>query len=135
VHKNDPEKISELLKTAKTIAVVGLTDSPMRPSFGVSEYMQAHGYKIIPVNPNITEWLGHKAHPSLLDVPEKVDMVNIFRRSEAVPEVVEQTIRIKAPAIWMQEGVIHEEAAKRAEDEGILVVMDLCILKEHRKRR
>jgi uncharacterized protein len=135
VHKNDSQKIGELLKTAKTIAVVGLTDSAMRPSFGVSEYMRAHGYKIIPVNPNITEWLGEKSYPSLLDVPEKIDIVDVFRRSDAVPEVVEQAIQIKAPAIWLQEGVIHEAAAKRAEDEGLFVVMDLCILKEHRKRR
>jgi predicted CoA-binding protein len=135
VHKNDHEKIGELLKTAKTIAVVGLTDSAMRPSFGVSEYMRAQGYKIIPVNPNIMEWLGHKAYASLLDIPEKVDIVDVFRRSDAVPEVVEQAIQIKAPAIWLQEGVIHEQATKRAEDEGIFVVKDLCILKEHRKRR
>ena len=135
MHKNDPQKIGELLKTAKTIAVVGLTDSAMRPSFGVSEYMRAQGYKIIPVNPNITEWLGEKSYPSLLDVPEKIDIVDVFRRSDAVPEVVEQAITIKAPSIWLQEGVIHEAAAKRAENEGIFVVMDLCILKEHRKRR
>jgi hypothetical protein len=135
VHKNDPNKIGELLKTAKTIAVVGLTDSAMRPSFGVSEYMRAQGYKIIPVNPNIKEWLGHKAYASLLDVPEKVDIVNIFRRSDAVPEIVEQAIQMKAPAIWMQEGVIHERAAQRAQEVGIFVVMDLCILKEHRNRR
>lgn len=135
MHKNDPQKIGELLKTAKTIAVVGLTDSAMRPSFGVSEYMRAQGYKIIPVNPNITEWLGEKSYPSLLDVPEKIDIVDVFRRSDAVPEVVEQAIKIKAPSIWLQEGVIHEAAAKRAEKEGIFVVMDLCILKEHRKRR
>ena len=135
MHKNDPQKIGELLKTAKTIAVVGLTDSAMRPSFGVSEYMRAQGYKIIPVNPNITEWLGEKSYPSLLDVPEKIDIVDVFRRSDAVPEVVEQAIKIKAPSIWLQEGVIHEAAAKRAENEGIFVVMDLCILKEHRKRR
>lgn len=131
--RNDPAKIAELLKTAKTIAVVGLTDSAMRPSFGVAEYMQAHGYKIIPVNPNIDEWLGHKAYASLLDVPEKIDIVDVFRRSEAVPEVVEHAIQIKAPAIWLQEGVIHEQAAQRARDAGIFVVMDLCILKEHRK--
>ncbi len=134
MHKNDPAKITELLESAKTIAVVGLTDSAMRPSFGVSEYMQAQGYKIIPVNPNITEWLGHKAYASLLDVPEKVDIVDVFRRSEAVPEVVEQAIQIKAPAIWLQEGVTHEQAAQRAREAGMLVVMDLCILKEHRRR-
>jgi predicted CoA-binding protein len=132
---SDLVKITELLHTAKTIAVVGLSDSAMRPSFGVSEYMRAHGYRIIPVNPTIKEWLGEKAYPSLLDVPEKVDIVDVFRRPDAVPQVVEQAIQIKAPAIWLQEGVIHEEAAQRARNAGIFVVMDLCILKEHRKRR
>lgn len=131
----ESDRISELLKTAKTIAVVGLTDSPLRPSYGVSQYMQSHGYRIIPVNPNITEWMGEKAYPSLLDVPEKVDIVDVFRRSDAVPEVVDQAIQIKAPAIWLQEGVIHEEAAEKARQAGIFVVMDLCILKEHRKQR
>lgn len=131
----EAEQITELLKTAKTIAVVGLTDSPLRPSYGVTQYMRSQGYRIIPVNPNISEWEGEKAYSSLLDVPEKFDIVNIFRRPDAVPEVVEQTIQIKAPAIWMQEGVVHEEAAERARQAGILVVMDLCILKEHRRRR
>lgn len=131
----EAEQITELLKTAKTIAVVGLTDSPLRPSYGVTQYMRSQGYRIIPVNPNISEWEGEKAYSSLLDVPEEVDIVNIFRRPDAVPEVVEQTIQIKAPAIWMQEGVVHEEAAERARQAGILVVMDLCILKEHRRRR
>ena len=130
----EAERITELLKTAKTIAVVGLTDSPMRPSYGVSHYMQSRGYRIIPVNPNITDWMGEKAYRSLLEVPEKIDIVNVFRRSSAVLEVVEQAIRIKAPAIWMQEGVVHEEAAEKARQAGMFVVMDLCILKEHRKR-
>ncbi len=128
------DRITELLKTAKMIAVVGLTDSPLRPSYGVSHYMRSQGYRIIPVNPNISEWEGEKAYASLLDVPGKVDIVNIFRRPEAVPAVVEQAIQIKAPAIWMQEGVIHEEAAEKARQAGIFVVMDLCILKEHRGR-
>ena len=132
---NDPERITELLNTAKTIAVVGLTNSPMRPSYGVTQYMRSQGYRIIPVNPNITEWMGEKAYPSLLDVPEKVDIVDVFRRSDAVPGVIEQAIQIKAPAIWLQEGVIHEEATKKARQAGIFVVEDLCILKEHRKRR
>jgi uncharacterized protein len=131
---NDPDRITELLNTAKTIAVVGLADSPLRPSYGVSHYMRSQGYRIIPVNPNITEWEGEKAYPSLLDVPDKVDIVNIFRRPEFVPDVVEQAFQIKAPAIWMQEGVIHEQAAEKARRAGIFVVMDLCILKEHRKR-
>lgn len=132
---NDPEKITQLLKTAKTIAVVGLSDSPLRPSFSVSEYMRAQGYRIIPVNPSIEEWLGEKAYPSLLDVPDKIDIVDVFRRSDAVPEIVDQAIQIKAPAIWMQEGVVHEEGAERARKAGIFVVMDLCILKEHRRHR
>jgi predicted CoA-binding protein len=131
---NHPDRITELLKTAKTIAVVGLTDSPLRPSYGVSQYMQSQGYRIIPVNPNITEWEGEKAYASLLDIPEKIDIVNIFRRPEAVPDIVEQAIQIKAPAIWMQEGVVHEQAAEKARQAGIFVVMDLCILKEHRRR-
>ena len=130
----ESDHITELLNTAKTIAVVGLADSPLRPSNGVSHYMRSQGYRIIPVNPNIEEWEGEKAYPSLLDVPEKIDIVNVFRRPDAVPEVVEHAIQIKAPAIWMQEGVIHEEAAEKARRTGIFVVMDRCILKEHRKR-
>ncbi len=131
---SEADRITELLKTAKTIAVVGLTDSPLRPSYGVSHYMLSQGYRIIPVNPNITNWIGEKAYATLLDVPEKIDIVNVFRRSEAVPEVVEQAIQVKAPAIWMQEGVVHEEAAEKARQAGIFVIMDSCILKEHRKR-
>jgi predicted CoA-binding protein len=130
----ESDRITELLNTAKTIAVVGLTDSPLRPSYGVSHYMRSEGYRIIPVNPNIAEWEGEKAYASLLDVPEKIDIVNVFRRPSAVPGVVDQAIQIKAPAIWMQEGVIHEAAAEKARQAGIFVVMDLCILKEHRKR-
>jgi uncharacterized protein len=113
--------------------VVGLTDNPLRPSFGVSSYMQSQGYHIIPVNPNVRDSLGEKAYASLLDVPEKIDIVNIFRRPEAVPDIVEQAIQLKVPAIWMQEGVVHEEAAEKARKAGIFVVMDLCILKEHRR--
>ncbi len=135
MHQSEAERVTELLKTAKTIAVVGLTDSPLRPSYGVSMYMQSQGYRIIPVNPRIRDSLGEKAYASLLDVPDKVDIVNVFRRSDAVPEVVEQAIQIMAPAIWMQEGVVHAEAAEHARRAGIFVVMDLCILKEHRRRR
>lgn len=123
----EDERITELLKSAKTIAVVGLTNTPVRPSYGVSHYMRSQGYRIIPVNPNITEWEGEKAYPSLLDVPGKIDLVNIFRRPDAVPEVVEQAIQIKAPAIWMQEGVVHEGAAEKARQAGIFVVMDKCV--------
>jgi predicted CoA-binding protein len=131
----DSVRITELLNTAKTIAVVGLTDSPLRPSYGVSHYMRSEGYRIIPVNPNIAEWEGEKAYASLLDVPAKIDIVNVFRRPSAVPGVVDQAIQIKAPVVWMQEGVIHEAAAEKARQAGIFVVMDVCILKEHRKRQ
>ncbi len=131
----EAKRITELLKSAKIIAVVGLTNTPIRPSYGVSHYMRLQGYRIIPVNPNITEWEGEKAYPSLLDVREKVDIVDVFRRSDAVPEVVEQAIQIKAAAIWMQEGVVHEEAAEKARKAGISVVMDKCILKEHMRRQ
>jgi hypothetical protein len=130
--QSDP--ITELLKNSKTIAVVGLSDNPMRPSHGVSAYMQSHGYRIIPVNPNIKTSLGEKAYASLLDVPEKIDIVNVFRRSEFVEEAVDQAIQLKVPAIWMQEDVINEKAAHKARQAGILVVMDRCILKEHRAR-
>jgi uncharacterized protein len=129
-----PDPIADLLQRSKTIAVVGLSNSPLRPSHGVSAYMQANGYRVIPVNPRIKEALGETAYPSLLDVREKIDIVNIFRRSEFVEEVVDQAIQLKLPAIWMQEEVIHERAADRARKAGIFVVMDLCILKEHRAR-
>ena len=132
---SEAEHITELLRSAKTIAIVGLSDSPNRTSYGVSQYMQSQGYRIIPVNPAITESLGEKAYPTLSDVPEKIDIVNVFRRSEFVPEVVEEAIRLGVPAIWMQEGVVHEEAAEKARVAGIIVVMDRCILKEHMARR
>ncbi len=130
----ETDPIRDLLQRSKIIAVVGLSDSPMRPSYGVSAYMQSQGYKIIPVNPTITETLGEKSYPSLLSVPEKIDIVNIFRRSEYVEEIVDQAIALKVPAVWMQEGVIHQRAAEKARKEGIFVVMDLCILKEHQAR-
>ena len=128
------DEIGELLKRSKTIAVVGLSNNPLRPSYGVSAYMQSHGYRIIPVNPEIKGALGEKAVASLSNVGEPIDIVDVFRRSEFVPEVVDEAIRLKVPAIWMQEGVIHKEAAEKARQAGILVVMDLCILKEHRAR-
>ena len=130
--QSDP--ITELLKRSKTIAVVGLSDSPLRPSHGVSAYMQSQGYRIIPVNPQISEALGEPAYPSLLNVPTKIDIVNIFRRPEFVSEVVDQAIQLKVPVIWMQEEVVHEQAAENARRHGIFVVMDRCILQEHRAR-
>jgi uncharacterized protein len=129
----ESEQIAELLKNARTVAVVGLSDNPARVSYHVSQYMQSQGYRIIPVNPAIAESLGEKAYGSLAEVPEKIDIVNVFRRSELVPEVVDEAIRIKAPAIWMQEGVVHEAAGEKARAAGIFVVMDRCILKEHRR--
>lgn len=128
------DEIGALLKRARTIAVVGLSDSPLRPSHGVSAYMQHHGYRIIPVNPKIKGALGEKAVASLADIQEKIDIVDIFRRSEEVEPIVDEAIRLRVPAIWMQEGVINEEAAQKARNVGIFVVMDSCILKEHRKR-
>ena len=128
------DQIGELLTRVKTIAVVGLSSDPMRPSFGVSQYMQRRGYRIIPVNPNESSVLGEKAYPNLSEVPEKIDLVDVFRRSEFVPEIVEETIRLRIPAVWLQEGVIDQAAAKRARDAGLTVVMDRCILKEHRAR-
>jgi predicted CoA-binding protein len=130
----DADTITELLRKSKTIAVVGLSDNPLRPSHGVSAYMQSHGYRIIPVNPEIRSSLGEKSYASLLEVPEKIDIVDIFRRPEFVEEVVDQAIQLKVPAVWMQEEVVHEQAAEKARKAGIFVVMDQCILKEHRAR-
>ena len=128
------DTVTELLRNAKTIAVVGLSDNPLRPSYGVTAYMQGQGYRIIPVNPQIESCLGEKAYASLLDVPEKIDIVNIFRRPEFVEEIVDEAIQLKVPAIWMQEDVIHEKAAEKARKAGMFVVMDRCILKEHHAR-
>jgi predicted CoA-binding protein len=134
--QSDP--IYDLLSRAKTIAVVGLSESPMRPSHGVSAYMQAAGYRIIPVNPLIAGALGEKAYPSLLEIPlelrQKIDLVDVFRRSEYVDEIVEQAIQLKIPAIWLQQDVINKAAAEKARKAGIFVVMDRCVLKEHRAR-
>ncbi len=128
------DPIRDLLSKVKTIAVVGLSDSPLRPSYGVSAYMQSQGYRIIPVNPQITEALGEKSYSSLLDVREKIDLIDVFRRPEYVDEIVDQAIQLKIPAIWLQEEVINEHAAEKARRAGIFVVMDQCILKEHRAR-
>jgi uncharacterized protein len=125
------ERMAELFRTARTIAVVGLSSSRSRASYGVAKYLQSAGYRLIPVNPNETEVLGEKAYARLEEIPDKVDIVNVFRRSEFVPEVIDAAIRIGARAVWLQEGVIHEEAAARARDAGLFVVMDRCTLKEH----
>lgn len=123
--------ISELLRASHVIAVVGLSSKKFRPSYGVAEYMQREGYRIIPVNPNEAEVLGEKSYARLEEIPEHIDIVDIFRRSEFVPPLVESAIRIGAKAIWMQEGVEDEAAARKARAAGLAVVMDRCILKEH----
>lgn len=127
--------IREILEASRTIAVVGLSSRRFRPSYGVSEYMAGAGYRIIPVNPGESSVLGETAYASLEEIPGKIDIVNIFRRSEFVPEIVEAAIRKGASAVWMQEGVVHAEAARRAEEAGLDVVMDRCLLKEHRRLR
>jgi predicted CoA-binding protein len=126
-------RISEILHTSRTIAVVGLSGKRFRPSYGVAEYLKRSGYRIIPVNPQETEVLGEKCYPDLDSIPVPIDIVDIFRRSECVPEIVEAAIRVKAKAVWMQEGVSHPAAARRAEEAGLAVVMDRCILKDHRR--
>lgn len=123
--------IPDLLRKSRVIAVVGLSSKQFRPSYGVAEYMQKEGYRIIPVNPHETEVLGEKAYSRLEDVPEHVDIVDIFRRSEFVLPLVDDAIRIGASAVWMQEGVVDDEAAEKARAAGLAVVMDRCILKEH----
>jgi len=125
------ETLKDLLEEARTIAVVGLSDNPERTSYVVARYMRDHGFKIIPVNPAIKEALGEKAYPSLLDIPEKVDIVNVFRRSPDVPPVADDAIAIRAKVLWMQEGIINEPAARKAEAAGLKVVMDRCIMVEH----
>jgi predicted CoA-binding protein len=132
--KTVADPILELLKHYKTIAVVGLSSNPMRPSYGVTEYMQAAGYRIIPVNPNETEVLGEKSYARLEDVPEKIEIVDIFRRMAEVPAVVDSAIRVGAKVVWMQLGIENEFAAEKARAAGLTVVEDACILIEHRER-
>ena len=126
-------RVAEILKQSRTIAVVGLSSKRFRPSYGVAQYLQSTGYRVIPVNPEESEVLGEKAYPDLESVPEPIDIVDIFRRSEFVPDIVEAAIRKDAKVIWMQEDVIHQSAARRAGEAGLDVVMDRCILKDHRR--
>ncbi|HRH45133.1 MAG TPA: CoA-binding protein [Pyrinomonadaceae bacterium] len=130
---NEVETIKQILDECKVIAVVGLSSNPIRPSHGVAGYMKRKGYRVIPVNPFETEVLGEKSYPKLSDVTENIDLVDIFRRSEEAGKVVDEAIEIGAKAVWLQEGVIDEEAAQRAENAGLLVVMDRCWLKDHYK--
>jgi predicted CoA-binding protein len=124
--------IKNILEESKTVAVVGLSPREERDSHRVAKYLQIQGYRIIPVNPNADEVLGERSYPDLASVPEPIDVVDVFRRSEAVPEVVEEAIKVGARTVWMQEGVIHEEAAARAREAGLQVVMDRCMMIEHR---
>jgi predicted CoA-binding protein len=132
---NDPEVIDRMLSECRTIVVVGLSSDPGRVSNSVSLYMRSHGYRIVPVNPNEASVFGEKAYAQLEDVPEKIELVNIFRRSEEAGKHVDEAIRLGARGVWLQEGVIDDDAARRALDAGLDVVMDRCILKEHIKRK
>ncbi len=132
--RGDGDPITKILRESKNIAVVGLSSNPMRPSYGVTEYMQGAGYRIIPVNPNETEVLGEKSYARLEDVPEKIDIVNVFRRAEDVAPVVKSAVRIGAKVVWMQTGIENEEAAEKARGAGLVVIEDACILVEHRRR-
>lgn len=127
------ETVKKILEEYRTIAVVGISDKPERPSFRVASYLQARGYRIVPVNPRLTEVLGEEAYPDLLSIPFEIDVVDIFRRSEDVPPIVDAAIEKGARAVWMQEEVISEESALKAKERGLDVIMDLCMLKEHQK--
>lgn len=129
------DRTLELLTKAKTIAVVGLSDDPGKPSYGVSLYMQSKGYRIVPINPKLGEVLGERCYPTLTEAArhEKIDLVDVFRRPEGVPGIVDEMLALGIPALWLQETVVHEAAARKARDAGVLVVMDKCILKEHRR--
>jgi predicted CoA-binding protein len=129
------DPIFDILTKYKTIAVVGLSSNPARPSYGVTEYMQSSGYQIIPVNPNETDVLGEPSYASLEEVPQKLEIVDIFRRAEEVPPVVDAAIRAGAKVIWMQQGIANETAAEKARAAGLTVIMDACILVEHKRRR
>jgi hypothetical protein len=126
-----PQEIRNILNSARTIAVVGLSDKPDRDSYRVADYLKRAGYRIIPVNPAITEVLGEKSYPGLRDIPEKIDVVDIFRKPDAVPPIVDDAIAIGAKVVWMQDGIVHNEAAARARAAGLTVVMSKCMLREH----
>lgn len=129
------DRVLDLLSKAKTIAMIGISDDQSRPSYGVAQYLQSRGYQVVPINPHLKEVLGETAYPSLAEAAkhEKIDIVDVFRRPEAVPAIVDEVLELGIPALWLQETVVHEEAAEKARKAGILVVMDRCILKEHRR--
>ena len=130
---NNDQMMKDILLSAKTVASVGLSSNRMKESYGIVEYLKGQGYRIIPVNPTAAEILGEKAYPDLESVPEEIDVVQVFRRPEDVPPVVDSAIKVGAKVVWMQEGVVHEAAARRAREVGMEVVMDRCMMKEHRK--
>lgn len=129
------DQVLELLRNARTIAVVGLSDNTSRASYGVSAYLQSKGYRVLPINPRLSAVLGEKAYPSLSEAAkvEQIDIVDVFRRPEAVPAIVDEVLALGIPALWLQENVVHAEAAEKAREAGVVVVMDKCILKEHRR--
>ncbi|MCX9012416.1 MAG: CoA-binding protein [Candidatus Methanoperedens sp.] len=129
------ESTIEKILSYKNIAVVGISDDPGRPSYDIASFLEEHGYNVIPVNPNLAEWNGKKSYPDLKSVPVKVDVVDIFRRPEAVPPIVDEAIAIKAKAVWMQQGIVNEEAAAKARAAGLEVVMDRCIRTEYLRLR
>ena len=130
---NSEKEMKEILLLAKTIAAVGLSSNPAKESFGIVQYLKDQGYRIIPVNPAATVIMGEKAYPDLSSIPESVDVVQVFRKPEDVPPVVDEAIKIRAKVVWMQEGIVNEEAAQRARDAGLTVVMDACVRAAHRK--
>jgi predicted CoA-binding protein len=134
-YNTNNDAVAQILRGGKTIAVVGLSSNPMRASHGVAEYLKSAGYRIIPVNPNETEVLGEKAYARLEDVPEPVDIVDVFRRAEEVPAVAESAIKIKAKVLWMQLGIENAGAAEKARAAGLVVVEDSCLMVEHRRRK
>jgi predicted CoA-binding protein len=133
IHDDEPhdDEVALLLKNARTIAIVGLSDTPTRDSHSVALYMMEKGYRIIPVNPNCPEILGEKSYPDLLSIPDKVDIVDIFRKTDFIPEIVDEAIKIKASAIWMQLDLYHEQAARKAREAGLTVIQSKCIKIEH----
>jgi predicted CoA-binding protein len=134
VERQAPDVVEKILTSARTIAVVGLSPDPRRPSHGVARYLQRAGYRIIPVNPNVDQVLGERAYPDLRQLPEPVDVVDVFRRSEFVGPIVDDAIAIKASAVWLQDGVVDEAAAARARTAGLDVVMDDCMMRRHAQR-
>ncbi len=132
-HMPPDDRLRQLLSEARTIAVVGLSSSPSRASHSVARYLQSHGYKIIPVNPHETEVLGERAHASLVDIPDKVDVVDVFRRPEYTVDVAEDAVKVGAKLFWLQSGIVNEEAQRIAQDGGLDVVMDACMKIEHQR--